>query len=144
MTFIDAELLPRRKSGQIRLHGPEAFEGMRKAGRIAAEALDLLVIAAQPGVTTNALDKLAYEFGMDRAPIPRRWIIAAIANPSALRSIMSSATAFPTTSRCARATSSISTSPIFSTAGTAIPAAWPASAKFRAGRKGWSRSPMRR
>jgi methionyl aminopeptidase len=70
MTFIEAEAEPRRKSGQIRLHGPEAFEGMRKAGRLAAEALDLMVDAAKPGVTTLALDKLAYEFGMDRGAYP--------------------------------------------------------------------------
>jgi len=70
MTFIEAEAEPRRKSGQIRLHGPDAFEGMRKAGRLAAEALDLMTEAARPGVTTNALDKLAYEFGMDRGAYP--------------------------------------------------------------------------
>jgi methionyl aminopeptidase len=65
MTYIDAETAPSRKSGQIRIHGPEAFAGMRKAGRIAAEALDLMVAAAQPGVATDELDKLAFEFGMD-------------------------------------------------------------------------------
>ena len=36
MTYIDATLAPLRKTGQIKLHGPEAFEGMRKAGRAAA------------------------------------------------------------------------------------------------------------
>jgi len=70
MTFIEAETAPGRKTGHIRLHGPEAFEGMRKAGRLAAEALDLMTEAAQPGVTTDALDKLAYEFGMDRGAYP--------------------------------------------------------------------------
>ena len=70
MTFIEAETAPGRKTGHIRLHGPEAFEGMRKAGRLAAEALDLMTAAAQPGVPTDALDKLAYEFGMDRGAYP--------------------------------------------------------------------------
>ena len=70
MTFIDAETAPARKTGQIRIHGPEAFAGMRKVGRIAAEALDLMVEAALPGVTTDALDKLAYEFGMDHGAYP--------------------------------------------------------------------------
>jgi methionyl aminopeptidase len=65
MTFIEADSTPVRKTGQIRIHGPEAFEGMRKACRLAAEALDLMAEAAQPGVTTDALDKLAHEFGMD-------------------------------------------------------------------------------
>ena len=70
MTFIEADAEPRRKSGQIRLHGPDAFEGMRKAGQLAAEALDLMTEAARPGVTTNALDKLAYDFGLDRGAYP--------------------------------------------------------------------------
>ncbi len=70
MTFIEAEAAQGRKNGQIRLHGPEAFAGMRKAGRLAAEALDLMTEAAQPGVTTDALDKLAYEFGMDNGAYP--------------------------------------------------------------------------
>ncbi|MGO9389332.1 type I methionyl aminopeptidase [Rhodoblastus sp.] len=70
MTFIEAEAAPGRKNGQIRLHGAEAFVGMRKAGRLAAEALDLMTEAAQPGVTTDALDKLAYEFGMDNGAYP--------------------------------------------------------------------------
>ncbi len=70
MTFIEADALPSRKTGHIRIHGPEGFEGMRKAGRIAAEALDLMVEAARPGVVTDALDKLAYEFGMDHGAFP--------------------------------------------------------------------------
>ena len=82
---------------------------MRKAGRLAAEALDLMTEAAQPGVTTDSLDKLAFEFGMDNGAFRRRSTIAAIASRSAPRSTMSSATAFRTPSRCATATSSIST-----------------------------------
>ena len=31
------------RDGTIKLHGPEGFEGMRKAGRLAAEILDALV-----------------------------------------------------------------------------------------------------
>ena len=37
MTYVDAALAPLRKTGQIKLHGPSAFAGMRKAGRLAAE-----------------------------------------------------------------------------------------------------------
>ena len=70
MTFIEANSLSSRKTGHIRIHGQEGFEGMRKAGRIAAEALDLMVEAAKPGVTTDALDTLAYEFGMDHGAYP--------------------------------------------------------------------------
>ncbi|GJD99067.1 type I methionyl aminopeptidase [Methylobacterium isbiliense] len=52
------------------IHGPEAFEGMRKAGRLTAEALDLLMEAVAPGVTTEALDRLAYTFAMDHGAYP--------------------------------------------------------------------------
>lgn len=54
----------------IKIHGPEAFEGMRKAGRLAAQALDMLADHAKPGVTTEAIDDLAYEFAMDNNAIP--------------------------------------------------------------------------
>jgi methionyl aminopeptidase len=53
--------LARRAGVGVTLHGPEAFEGMRKAGRIAAEVLDLMVPEVKPGVTTAHLDKIAYD-----------------------------------------------------------------------------------
>jgi methionyl aminopeptidase len=51
-------------------HGPEAFEGMRRAGRLTAEALDVMVEHAQPGVSTEALDKIIFEFAMDHKAYP--------------------------------------------------------------------------
>ena len=41
------------RDGTIKLHGPEGFEGMRAAGRLAAEILDALVPHVVPGVTTE-------------------------------------------------------------------------------------------
>ena len=41
------------RSGAIKLHGPEAFEGMRRAGRAAAEVLDLLAPFVVPGATVH-------------------------------------------------------------------------------------------
>ncbi|MDB5641071.1 MAG: map [Hyphomicrobiales bacterium] len=70
MTFVDAALAPSRKTGQIKLHGPDDFAAMRKAGRLTAEALDMLSEHVQPGVTTEALDKLAFEFAMDHRAYP--------------------------------------------------------------------------
>ena len=43
---------------KIRLYGRDAFEGMRKAGQLAARALDMLVPQVKPGVTTEQLDEL--------------------------------------------------------------------------------------
>jgi len=54
----------------IKLHGPEAFEGMRKAGRLAAEILDALVPHVQPGVTTGALDDIVREMTLDGGALP--------------------------------------------------------------------------
>jgi methionyl aminopeptidase len=58
------------RDGKIKLHGPEAFEGMRKAGRLAAEALDMLVPHVKPGVTTEALDDLVLSFALDHGAVP--------------------------------------------------------------------------
>jgi len=70
MTFIDAVESAGRKTGHIKLHGPEAFEGMRKAGRLAAEALDLMNDLVRPGLPTEAIDKFVYEFAMDNDAYP--------------------------------------------------------------------------
>ena len=40
MTFVDAASATRRQPGQIKLFGAEAFEGMRKAGRLASHVPD--------------------------------------------------------------------------------------------------------
>ena len=58
------------RDGTIKLHGPEAFEGMRKAGRLAAENLDALVAMVLPGVTTQALDDFVREWTLDNGAVP--------------------------------------------------------------------------
>ena len=70
MNYVEATVAPGRKTGQIKLHDAAAFEGMRKAGRLAAEALDLMVAEVRPGVTTEQLDKIAFEFAMDHKAYP--------------------------------------------------------------------------
>jgi len=56
--------------GRIKLHGPDAYEGMRAAGRLAAETLDMITPHVIPGVTTEALDKLCHDFIVDHGAIP--------------------------------------------------------------------------
>ncbi len=70
MNYIDAALAPQRNTGEIKLHGPEGFEGMRKAGQLTAAALDLAADHARPGVTTARLDDLIYEFAGDHGAVP--------------------------------------------------------------------------
>jgi methionyl aminopeptidase len=55
---------------KIKLHGADAFEGMRKAGQLAAKALDVLVDHVKPGVTTQHLDDLAVQFALDHNAVP--------------------------------------------------------------------------
>ena len=43
---------------------------MRKAGRLAAEALDMLVPEVQPGTPTDKIDRLLLEFALDNGAIP--------------------------------------------------------------------------
>jgi methionyl aminopeptidase len=70
MAFVDDVLEAETRTGKIKIHGPEDFEGMRVAGRLAAECLDILVPHVVPGVATDALDKLAREFILDHGALP--------------------------------------------------------------------------
>jgi methionyl aminopeptidase len=70
VTYLDAALSPLKNTGQIRLYGREAFDGMHKAGQLTARVLDALAEMVQPGVTTNALDRFIYEFGADHGALP--------------------------------------------------------------------------
>jgi methionyl aminopeptidase len=60
----------REKDTGAPLHGEEAFAGMRKAGQLAAAALDLLTEYVKPGVSTERLDDIAFEFAMDHGALP--------------------------------------------------------------------------
>src|SRR5580658_10659008 len=70
MAFIDDVLEAGVRTGQIKIHGPADFEGMRKAGRLAAECLDMLIPHVVPGVATEHLDTLAREFILDHGALP--------------------------------------------------------------------------
>ncbi len=56
--------------GPIRLYKPADFECMRKAGQLAAGALDMLVPHVKPGVSTQRLDDLVLEFALDHKAAP--------------------------------------------------------------------------
>ncbi len=58
------------RHGNIKLHGPEGFEGMRAAGRCAAEILDALVPHVVPGVTTEELDEIVFAEMRARGAVP--------------------------------------------------------------------------
>jgi methionyl aminopeptidase len=54
-----------QRDGTIKLHGPGAFAGMRRAGRLAAEILDALAPLVKPGVSTLTLDNVVRDMTLD-------------------------------------------------------------------------------
>ena len=49
---------------------PQAIEAMRVAGRLAAQALELVGKAVAPGVTTDELDRVGHEFLVSSGAYP--------------------------------------------------------------------------
>ena len=49
-------------SSRIKLHGPDGFAAMRKAGQLTARALDEVTAIVKPGVTTEAIDQFFMDF----------------------------------------------------------------------------------
>ncbi len=61
---------PKLNKDGIELHGPEDFDGMRKAGALAAATLDMISEHVVPGITTEELDKLCHDFITQNGAIP--------------------------------------------------------------------------
>ncbi len=59
-----------REAARITLHGPEDFEAMRRAGRLAAECLDYITPFVKPGVSTGEIDQLCHAFITERGAYP--------------------------------------------------------------------------
>src|SRR6195952_2536613 len=55
---------------RITLHGQADFAGMRAAGKLAAEALDMITPHVKPGVTTGQLDVLCHDFMVSHGATP--------------------------------------------------------------------------
>lgn len=55
---------------KIPIHPAEDFLGMRKAGRLAAETLDMITPYVRPGVTTAEIDRLCHEFITSHGAVP--------------------------------------------------------------------------
>ena len=54
----------------IKIHGADAVENMRRAGKLAAECLDFITPHVQPAVTTGQLDRLCHNFIVDHGATP--------------------------------------------------------------------------
>ena len=57
-------------SRRITIHSAEDFAGMRAAGRLAAETLDMITTYVRPGVTTAELDRACHDFMIGRGAVP--------------------------------------------------------------------------
>ncbi len=57
-------------SRRITIHLPEDFAGMRAAGQLAAETLDMITAHVRPGVTTGELDQVCHDFMVARGAVP--------------------------------------------------------------------------
>lgn len=54
----------------IRIYSGDDFDGMRKAGRLAAETLDMITEHVQPGVSTDELNTLCHDFNVAHGAQP--------------------------------------------------------------------------
>lgn len=64
--------LPQQKFSPdgIELHDAVDFEGMRKAGQLAAATLDMITAHVLPGVTTEELDRLCHDYTLKHNAVP--------------------------------------------------------------------------
>jgi methionyl aminopeptidase len=58
------------ESRRITIHKPEDFAGMRRAGKLAAETLDMIAPHVRPGISTGEIDKLCHDYMVARGAIP--------------------------------------------------------------------------
>ncbi len=54
----------------IKIHAPEDFDGMRKAGRMAAETLDFITPMIKPGITTDNINTWVHDYTIEHGGIP--------------------------------------------------------------------------
>src|SRR5437660_12236923 len=70
MNYVEATDTSLRKTGQIKLHGPAAFAGMRKAGRLVSKCLDELTDLVKAGLPTTRIDDFVRESAFSHGAYP--------------------------------------------------------------------------
>ena len=70
MNYVDAATAPSERTGAIKIHGPEAFVGMREAGQLAARTLDHITPFVEAGITTDELNTICHDFIIDNNAVP--------------------------------------------------------------------------
>jgi methionyl aminopeptidase len=69
MQYANADTTDLVQTGEIKLHRAEDFEGMRKAGRLAAACLDMIADHVKSGAATAHLDDLIRDFVFDHGAL---------------------------------------------------------------------------
>ena len=70
MNYVAANEAPPENTGLIKIHAPEDFECMARAGHLAAECLDMIGPFVKPGVTTDSLNTICHDFIVDHDAYP--------------------------------------------------------------------------
>ena len=58
------------RDGTIKLHTQEGFDGMRRAGQLAARILDEVALIVEPGITTASIDDMVRGMILDAGAVP--------------------------------------------------------------------------
>lgn len=84
----------------VTLKTAEDIAGMRVAGKLAADVLEMIAEHVKPGVTTETLDRICHDYIVDvQKAIPAPLNYKGFPSRSAPRSTTWSATGFPATNR---------------------------------------------
>ena len=67
---VSADDRAEARSHVIKLHGPEGFSGMRRAGALAASILDALAPRIVPGTTTQEIDDIVKRMTLNAGAVP--------------------------------------------------------------------------
>ena len=70
MTYAAVNQNQPREERAIKFHGQAEFDGMRRAGQLAAATLDFITPEVKPGVSTGELDRLCHDFITARGATP--------------------------------------------------------------------------
>lgn len=70
MNYVESADVPELRTGAIKIYGDDALDGMRAAGRLAAETLDYVTPHVKAGVTTDELNTICHDFIINHNAIP--------------------------------------------------------------------------
>jgi len=70
MNYVAAETALDENIGLIKIYGTDDFKAMARAGRLAAECLDMIGPYVKPGVTTDYLNTIVHDFIIDHDAYP--------------------------------------------------------------------------